>query len=73
VCPEVLSANQEVEGLRELLKQLDVLRAKSRSVAVTEPVKLARGPLVELPDRDRRRQEGAREKTRKLRRLEATS
>jgi hypothetical protein len=46
VCPEILSANQEVEGLRELLKQLDVLRAKSRSVAVTEPVKLARGPLV---------------------------
>jgi hypothetical protein len=57
VRPEVLSSDQDVEALRELLNQADVLRAKNRSVAVTETGKVVRRPFVYSPDGDCRLEE----------------
>jgi hypothetical protein len=37
--PAVLSADQEAEAQREVLRQSDVVRAKNMSIAATEPGK----------------------------------
>jgi hypothetical protein len=61
VCPEILSADQEVELLRELLRQTDMLRAKNKPLAMTEPGKLIRRPFVYPPNRNCCLQEEAME------------
>jgi hypothetical protein len=43
---EVLGANQDLEPLGWLLKQPDVLRAKKKSVAATEPGKFIQRPFT---------------------------
>jgi hypothetical protein len=49
VCPEVLCADQEVQALRELLKQTDVPPAKDRSVVEAETGKLVPHPFAYRP------------------------
>jgi hypothetical protein len=51
------------------MKQTDVLLAKNRSIAATEPGKFIRRPFVDPPDRDCRLQDETMEMMRERHRL----